>query len=69
MGCCDLVLSQDRMSKVKNSLSSGLDLLKRPLFSVLPLEATLVSVVHFPKMSRSQSFIWIFMSYSNLESC
>lgn len=43
-------LNKDRMSRMKNvSFFSGLDLLKTPLWSVLPLEATLVSVVHCPR--------------------
>ena len=39
-------LNKDRMSRMKNvSFFSGLDLLKTPLWSVLPLEATFVSMV------------------------
>ena len=39
-----LALSNDWMSKTKNGLFSGLVLLKRPPWSVLPLEAMLISV-------------------------
>jgi hypothetical protein len=49
-------LNKDRMSRMKNvSFFSGLDLLKTPLWSVLPLEATLVSVVHCPRLCWSWS--------------
>lgn len=41
-----LALSNYRMSDLKNGSFSVLDLLKRPLRSILPLEAMLVSMVH-----------------------
>lgn len=47
-----LVLSNDRMSKMKAVQRSfcGLDLLERPPWSMLPLEATMVFVVHYPSL-------------------
>lgn len=44
-----LVLSRDKKTKMKNRSFSGLDLLQRPLWSVLPLGATLVFVVPSPR--------------------
>lgn len=50
--CCTitLVLSKDGMSEMENSSFSGLDLLERPLWSVLAIEAMLVSMVCCPKV-------------------
>lgn len=41
-----LVLSSSRVTKIKNSLFSGLDLLKRHLWTTLCLEAMLKPKVH-----------------------
>lgn len=44
-----LILSNDRMmSEIKNALFSRVDLLKSPLWFLMPLEATLASVVSCP---------------------
>lgn len=45
-----LVLNNNKMAKMKNYLFSGLGLLERTLWSLLPLEATLVCVVCSPKL-------------------
>lgn len=42
-----LTLSNYRMSELKNASFSGLNLLKGLLWSILPSEAMMVSVVHF----------------------
>lgn len=55
-----LLLCNDRMSKINNSSFSGLDLLKRPLWSVLPLEVTVVvSAVYCPGSCR---YLWSYSS-------
>jgi hypothetical protein len=63
------VLSNNRMSEMKSSSFSGLDYLQRSLWSVLPLAATLVSVVSCPdhvEAPGSSGYPW---SYSSHEPC
>lgn len=43
-----MALSNDKIAKMKNHYFLLLDFLERPLWSVLPLEATLLRVVHCP---------------------
>lgn len=45
-----LVPSHDRTTKMKNDSFSGLDPVKRPLWSILPLEDTLTTVVCCPRL-------------------
>ena len=52
-----LVLCNDRMSKIKNASFYRMDFLKRPPLSMLPLEATLVSMVCCPGLCGSPRFL------------
>jgi len=54
-----LVLNKDRMAEMKNSSFSELDILKRPLWSVLSLEAMLVFTVLCHGLCLSPRFMWV----------
>lgn len=55
-----MVLSNNRMSEMKkNSSFPRLDLLKRPIWSVLSLEAMLVSRIHCPRLYSSLRLMWM----------
>lgn len=56
-----LALSNDKLSKMKNGSFSRVNLLKTPLWSVLPLKAILISMVPCPKLYRNMRFMWMSM--------
>lgn len=55
-----LVLRNDGVPKMKNDSFSGLALLERPLWFILP-RATLEAVVHHPRMCWNHRFTWIYI--------